>query len=303
MGTYYAITVGRRPRGADPDMLISVARDALIGVESRMSAHSAQSDIGRFNAAPPEEWIEVSGETVHCLHLGLQISAASGQLLDPTAGPLVNLWGFGPGGGEPQLPGEDRIAEARSTTGIDRLEIRSDPPALQKHHPELRLDLGGIAKGFAVDWAAEALDDHGVRDYCLEVGGEIRARGLNARGLPWRIAVETPLAERQSAQRIISLRDRAVATSGDYRNYKTDETVKYSHIIDPRTGHPVRHNLASVTVIDASCARTDGWATALMVAGPQAGYEMAVRENLPALFITRTANGFAEKETPGFPAS
>jgi thiamine biosynthesis lipoprotein len=192
------------------------------------------------------------------------------------------------------------VAEAKSRVGLDRLEIRPDPPALRKQAPGIEIDLASVAKGYAVDLACETLDQMGVSDYCIEVGGEVRTKGLNARGLPWQIAIESPAAE-GGFHCMVPLSGQAMATSGDYRIYGEQDGARFPHIIDPRTGRPVRHDLASVSVIDPSCARADAWATVLMVAGPEAGYELAVREKLPGLFIERTHEGFIERTLPGFP--
>lgn len=302
MGTYYVITLGRTPRRADPDQLRSAAEERLARVEALMSAYRTDSDVCRFNAAGAGEWVTAARETVQCLEVSRQVGAASGGLFDITAGPLVRLWGFGPGEATAGIPDDQRVAEARGRMGSDRLEVRADPPALRKLRDGIELDLASVAKGFAVDLAAERLDALGARDYCVEVGGEIRTRGRNARGQSWRIAIERPADEQSGIQRIVPLSGSAIATSGDYRIYRDHEGRRYPHVIDPRTGRPVGHELASVSVVGASCAAADAWATALTVAGPQAGYELAVGHGLAALFITRTPLGLSEKCTPSFPA-
>lgn len=262
-----------------------------------------QSDVGRFNAAAHNDWIDVSPPTIECVRLAMQIGRESGGLFDITAGPLVKLWGFGPGQGWQGVPRQSQIEEARSRVGLDQLEVREHPPAIRKHDSTIELDLSSIAKGFAVDLACETLDGLAVRDYCVEVGGEIRTMGRNARGVPWQIAIETPSPHEPGAHCIVPLSGLAMATSGDYRIYSEQDGVRYPHVIDPRTGWPVGHNLASVTVVDTSCARADGWATALMVAGPHAGFELARKHGIRALFITRTDQGFIETQTETFPAS
>jgi thiamine biosynthesis lipoprotein len=166
----------------------------------------------------------------------------------------------------------------------------------------VRCDLSAIAPGYAVDRVAEALASEGFRDYLVEVGGEVRAAGVNDAGDAWRIAIERPVPEERVMQRIVPLSGMAMATSGGYRNFYEREGIRYSHTIDPRTGRPVTHNLASVTVVDELCARADGLATGLLVLGPEDGYALAVEHDLAVLFIVAEEKGFRERATPAFEA-
>jgi thiamine biosynthesis lipoprotein len=160
--------------------------------------------------------------------------------------------------------------------------------------------LSAIAKGFAVDRIAEHLERLGIRNYLVEIGGELRARGHNAQGKPWQVAIESPQAGMRAIHRVLSCDGLAMATSGDYRNFFEEHGKQYSHIIDPRLGRPVSHGLASVTVLDPSCARADALATALMVLGPDAGYELAFEEGLTVLLIVKHDGKLVEKATPSF---
>ena len=188
-------------------------------------------------------------------------------------------------------------------TGYEKLEYRLDPPALRKLHPELTIDLSALAKGYGVDVLAEYLEEVGVQDYMVEIGGEIRARGTNPDGQVWRIGIEKPEPGGQrSVYEALPLEDLGMATSGDYRNYYELDGERLSHTIDPRTGRPITHKLASVTVLHEECAFADAYATALNVLGPERGYELAVSLKLPALFIVRVDDRFEEKATPAFQA-
>jgi len=266
-----------------------------------MSVYRPDSEVSRFNATRDTDWFTVSPDTARCVQVATEVTRRSGGLYDITAGPLVDLWGFGPGGQQGQIPNEDRIAEVSRRVGVDLLEVRLTPPALRKKQPDVAIVLASVAKGLAVDLAADALERSGVTRYCVEIGGEVRASGLNSLARPWQIAIEAPQAAQGAAACTVSLRKGAIASSGDYRIYREDGGRQYAHILDPRTGRPVSHNLASVSVRDRSCARADAWATALMVAGPEQGYELAVREKLAAFFILRTGDGFTELWTPRWP--
>ena len=160
--------------------------------------------------------------------------------------------------------------------------------------------LSAIAKGYGVDRVAALLDTAGVEDYLVEIGGELLARGRNARGEPWRIAVERPDPAGRTVQQVVSLTDAALATSGDYRNFFEAEGTRYSHTIDPATGRPVTHDLASVTVLGAAAMHADAHATALLVMGVDRGLQFARTAGLAALFISRTGTGFETRATPAW---
>jgi thiamine biosynthesis lipoprotein len=215
-------------------------------------------------------------------------------------GPLVNLWGFGPAATREQPPSREDITRAKQSTGFAALMLRETPPAVRKYAEGMYVDLSAIAKGYAVDRVSLLLDAHDIGNYLVEVGGELRARGRNARGNKWTVAVESPLANQRSPRRLLYLQDQAVATSGNYRNFFEYAGQRYSHTIDPRTGAPVTHDLASVTVVGQSAMTVDALATGFTVLGPDAGFDLAVQQGVAALFITRTDDGFTERSTPSF---
>jgi thiamine biosynthesis lipoprotein len=195
------------------------------------------------------------------------------------------------------------IAGLLEQLGYTKLEL--DPAALtvRKTEPHLRCDLSAIAKGYAVDLAAVALDKEGLTDYMVEVGGEVRTRGVNDSGQSWRIGIERPLAGDRVLQRVIGLSGFSMASSGDYRNYYEVDGKRVSHTIDPRTGRPITHRLAAVSIVDELCVRADGLATTLMVLGPEEGYQLAVKHNVAALFLVHdeeAESGFKELTTPSF---
>ncbi|HAK52567.1 MAG TPA: hypothetical protein DCM54_11800, partial [Gammaproteobacteria bacterium] len=162
---------------------------------------------------------------------------------------------------------------------------------------DLYIDLSGIAKGFAVDRLCKLLDDKGLQNYMVEIGGEIKASGRNDRDAPWIIAIEKPEALQRSIFRTLALRGLGMATSGDYRNYREIDGKRYSHLIDPRSGMPINHTLASVTVLHPSAAIADALATALNVLHPAQGMELAEEQNLAVLFIIKDDSGFVEQRS------
>jgi thiamine biosynthesis lipoprotein len=169
--------------------------------------------------------------------------------------------------------------------GYQKLQVRREPPALKKQVEGLEVDLSSIAPGYTIDQLAELLDKHGVRDYMIEIGGEIRAAGARQDGKPWRVAVERPAAGPRELFLALPLRNAAIATAGDYRKFFEFQGKRYSHVIDPSTGRPVEHELASVTVVADTCMAADGWDTPLLVLGAERGLECAEKSNVAALFL------------------
>jgi len=291
MGTLYRVTA---------DCPVNVARDVareLARVNQEMSTYDESSTLSRFNRSVPGRWFAVSADLVAVVAVAAQLSVVSAGAFDVTVGPLVNLWGFGPNGFSGVRPAQEQIDAALARVGHVHLEYRAKPPALRKRE-DIYVDLSAIAKGYGVDRLAQLLIESACGDFLVEIGGEVRTRGTNERGAPWRVGVEVPDPESIGVvQRVLHLREHSVATSGDYRNFLEQDGVRFSHTIDPRTGQPVNHGLASVTVVHTSAMWADGYATLLNVLGPQAGFSFAQDTGLAALFIVRTENGFEERYT------
>jgi thiamine biosynthesis lipoprotein len=299
MGTTYAVKL-YHDSAVDVGALKSRIDARLERINNLMSTWRTDSELSRFNSSRDTGWFAVSAETARVVEAARAISALSGGAFDVTVGPVVNLWGFGPGRGEAGPPSEQRIAEAMRGVGYQLLAVRSSPAALRKKLPDLYVDLSAIAKGFAVDDLARLLDDRGFQSYLVEIGGELRARGSKPDGSTWKVAIERPLPGERSVQVVVALRENAIATSGDYRNYLEKDGKRYSHTINPRTGRPIAHGLASVSVITESAMRADALATAIMVLGPEAGYRLAVREALAVQLIFRSGNRLQVRATPEF---
>lgn len=301
MGTTYSVKVVGLPGSLPPVSLQTAINGRLEQIEQIMSTYRPDSELSRFSASRDTQWRSASPELAQVIGTALEIGARSSGAFDVSVGPLVNLWGFGPPMRNDEPPEAQKIHEALNSVGYRHLHVRENPPAIRKDLPELYVDLSGIAKGYGVDAIVRLLEQRGLKNFLVEIGGEVRGRGHNGRGEPWRIGIERPEEKRRTAYAVIPLQDMAVATSGDYRNFYESEGRRYSHTIDPRSGRPVTHDLASVTVVHPSATRADAWATALMVLGAKAGADLARREGLAALFIARTpAGGFSLQETPAF---
>lgn len=300
MGTSYSIKVVDPPEHLHRDNLAALVEAELGALVQQMSTYEPTSELARFNASRTTDWVSVSGELLEVVTEGRRLGELTGGAFDVTVGPLVELWGFGPAAATDRVPADAEIEALRVLTGVAGIEVRDTPPAMRKHHPGVRVDLSAIAKGYAVDRIARLLEARGISRYLVEIGGELRGRGHNRDGRPWRIGIERPASGERSVQAVIAIDNIAVATSGDYRNYFEQDGRRYSHTIDPRTGRPVDHALASVTVISPQTLHADGMATGLMVLGPDAGYTLAEREGLAAYFIVRTADGFSERQTAAF---
>lgn len=295
MGTTYSVKV---VAPEEPNFLKADIDDALKAVNQSMSTYIPDSELSLINQMPVGQEVELSDELNFVLSLAQNISEKSQGAFDTTVGPLVNLWGFGPDGRVLKAPTAANIDEIKQRTGFKKV-ILSDGLLIKEANRYI--DLSAIAKGYGVDVIAELLQARGYHSYLVEIGGELRAKGVKPDGINWRIAIETPIAsfERQ-IQKIIAVKNVGIATSGDYRNYFEENGVRFSHTIDPSTGQPINHKLASVTVLATTCAEADAYATALMVMGPDEGVAFAKEQSIDAFFIVKSDQGFKEVMTPGF---
>jgi thiamine biosynthesis lipoprotein len=281
---------------ANRERLTRLVGEALNDVDEHMSTYRPESEIEEFNLGGTEPF-RASPDFLEVVAEAQRLARLTRGAFDVTVGPLVDVWGFGPSGAT-ETPDDETLRDLVAVTGFEQLEVDVEGGTLRKALADCRIDLSAIAKGFAVDRVSAALDRHGLPHHMVEVGGEVRARGRNASGRVWRIGIERPTVQGRSVQLVVPLADLSLATSGDYRNYFERDGVRISHTIDPRTGRPISHGLASVSVIHASCMTADGLATAFSVLGPDEGIELAERLDIPAFFLVRVADGvFEETET------
>jgi thiamine biosynthesis lipoprotein len=292
------LSSGRR---ADLDREI---RDTLTRIEALMSTWDPESELSRFNRSAGTDPFAVAPETVEVFRWAVTLGEESGGALDVTVSPIVEAWGFGAAAAaSPPAPGAEAIARLLEATGLRHLELDPDGKWVRKRRPDVQCDFSALAPGYAADRLGALLAERGLADFLVDVGGELVARGRNAGGAAWQIAIERPGTGPRRIARVVPLRDVAIATSGDYRNYREVNGARVSHVIDPRSGRPITHRLASVTVVDRLAVRADALATALMVLGPDEGLALARRLDLAALLMVRTdTGGFDEIMTPRFTA-
>jgi thiamine biosynthesis lipoprotein len=301
MGTIYSVKVAAPDLPAEAHGAIQRAiEERLDRVDRLMSTYLPDSELSRFNRHGANEPFPVAPETLEVFRIAREVSELSGGAFDVTVGPLVAAWGFGATDRIPAPPSEAELALLRARVGFQRIEITA-AGTLTKTLAGAVCDLSAIAKGYAVDQVAAALRGLGYEDFLVELGGEVRAQGRRPDGAFWRVAIERPDSVPRGVFDVVPLRDVALATSGDYRDYYEVGGRRISHTIDPRTGHPVEHALASVSVLHSDAVRADALATALNVLGPEAGYALAEREGLAAYFILRQEDGsFTSLVTPDF---
>lgn len=272
---------------------------SLDKIDELMSTYKPDSEISRFNRLKVGGGLTVSPETNEVITSAQKITSLSAGLFDVTVGPLIELWGFGSKTGKLIPPTQSQIDIIAQSIGSDHFELINGN--LKKLKPS-QMDLSAIAKGYAVDQVAVMLDKLGAPNYLIEVGGEIRAKGLNQYGKVWVLGIEQPDFLGRKAYTSLNLKNASMATSGDYRNFFEYEGKRYSHTINPKTFYPVQHQLSSVTVVSDSCMISDALATALMIMGEEKGYEFAVQNKIMAFFIFRVSEGFRSKSTPSFAA-
>ena len=300
MGTSFSIKVSQLPKGVKTYRLETLIQKRLAEINQSMSTYIKDSEISLINSSQSTNTQFISPGLFTVIETAQEISRLSDGAFDITVGPLVNLWGFGPDKVSYQAPDAEDIQQALSNTGYDKIILTTRLLTLSKKIPELSIDLSALAKGYAVDEVAKLLEKQGITNYMVEIGGELFLKGKNLQDENWRIAVEKPNAEKRELQRVLPISDIAMATSGDYRNFFEQDGQRFSHTIDPRTGYPIKHKLASVTVLSDTTMKADAWATTLMVLGEEEGYKIAEQQELAAYFIIKTDQGFVERETPLF---
>lgn len=300
MGTWYNIKyIPVEKEALDNSDFIKAGVDSTLEqVNQQMSTYDPNSEISIFNSSGDTTWHSVSTDFANVVSIAQLISDQSDGAFDITVGPLVNLWGFGPEDRKRVIPDEEDIQLARRLVGYKNLLVRINPSALKKKIPGLYIDLSSIAKGYGVDRAGGFLESRGIYNYMVEIGGEIKTSGSNG-GNPWKIGIQTP-DDTRGLEAILKLSGESVATSGDYHNYFEQDGKRYSHTIDPKSGMPITHKLASISVIYPNCTGADAYATAIDVMGPTLGLEFARKMKLSAFFIVKGEGKFKEKMTRSF---
>ncbi|UVM40696.1 FAD:protein FMN transferase [Pseudomonas sp. B21-017] len=297
MGSSYSIQYVRHAGLPAPAEVRVQVEKILSDVDRQMSTYRSDSDIERFNNLPANHCQTMPAPILELVRVGERLSLQSDGSYDLTVEPLLNLWGFGPQAREEKVPSAEALAEVQQRVGHNHLRIEGDQLCKDA---AVEVDFNSIAAGYAVDTIAAELEALGIHDYLAEATGELKAVGKKLDGSPWRIALEEPRDDQQVAERIIAVDGYGVSTSGDYRNYFEQGGRRYSHTFDARTGTPVLHTLASVTVIHPSALMADGLSTLLLILGPERGWDYAQTHDIAAFFVIRADTGFVTRTNQAF---
>lgn len=283
MGTTWSARLALPP-GVTAQAARHAIQQALDNVVAQMSTWDDTSNVSRYNRGSPG-WHALPEACFYVLRHALALAEETQGAYDPTIGPIVNAWGFGPPPYASEPPSTQTIRRLLQRCGWSQIRLDRDRRCAWQPGG-FYLDFSSIAKGYGVDVATHALEALGVRHALVEVGGELRAQGKRPDGQAWRVAIEIPDGSDDHALAVV-LNDHSIATSGDYRRFRDNGAGRYAHTLDPRTGRPITNNVASVTVIHTECMQADALATALTVLGERDGLAYAQRHGLAALFISR----------------
>lgn len=301
MGTFYGVkVVGDFPGG---QQALQTQVDSLLKhYNDEISTYDPNSALSKFNQQQTTAPFPVSQDMADIVISAVRVGQRTQGVLDVTVGPLVNLWGFGPDKRPVKIPTDAQIAAARLRVGIQRLhvDVSADHSELRKDIPNMYVDLSTVGEGFGADKVADFLESRGVHNYLVEIAGASRSRGVNAKGEPWKLAIQKPTDELDEVQAIVKPDGRAISTSGSYRNYYELNGQRYSHIIDPATGKPITHRLVSATVITPTALEADGLDTALMVMGPEKAMAFAKQQHLAVYLVIKTDKGFKAEYSETF---
>ncbi|WP_422141584.1 FAD:protein FMN transferase [Vreelandella salicampi] len=300
-GSFYQVTIADALTQGEAKTLEEGIKAQLDQVDQAMSTYRDDSELMAFNQAPLGEWQPLSNALIEVMAISQSVAEASNGAFDVTIGELVNLWSFGPEARPEEVPSEAVLNERLEQVGFDALKVDTQSMQAQRTR-DVFVDLSAVAKGHATDRVAAYLDQQGVEHYLVNLGGDLIARGyrdIDEETL-WRVGIEVPEDGPQTAQHVIPLENLSVATSGDYRNYFEIEGTRYSHTIDPRSGKPITHGLASVSIFHPSNAWADAWATALLVAGDEAGMALAREHDLSVLMLIRDGETWRSLASPAF---
>ncbi|WP_107496988.1 FAD:protein FMN transferase [Thalassobius sp. I31.1] len=288
MGTSYSITAVTGSATAGREELVAGIDQALAAVHAEMSNWDSQSEVSLFNASASTNSQTVSPAFAQVMNSAEEVRRLSGGKFDVTLGPLIEAWGFGATDQTGTQPSDAVIASLMAGVGAG---VEVDGNAIRKNNAETQVYLSSIAKGHGVDRVAQALNELGVKDYMVEIGGDLVTAGVNPEGQPWQVGIEKPDVLALGVQSIVGISGMGLATSGDYRNFFEVDGQRFSHILDGETGRPVDHATASATVVAENAMMADAWSTAMLTLGREEGLKLAEELNLAVMFIERDASG------------
>jgi FAD:protein FMN transferase len=296
-GTTYHITYFLKGSLAQASAIDSAIENELARIDASISNYRDDSDIEKFNAQTNTLTQPISEEIANLVGIARTLSSASSGCFDVTVKPLFELWGFKQE--EFHLPTPESLQETLAQVGINKL-LSIDKNHLQKTIPSLQIDLSALGQGYSVGRLATLLEQQGIVNYLVEIGGELKTRGKKADGSEWRIALEKPLPNQRKLEKIVAFHSGqplSMMTSGTYRHFFDDNGKRYSHILDARTGKPIEHTSVSVTVFHEDPTLADAWSTALLCLGSTEGIKVANKNAIAAFFIDQEAEIFIEIES------
>lgn len=303
MGTVWRVTVA----GVDNTRkaaLQQAIQQRLDADDAELSTWKPDSVLSRFNQTRSTAPQPVSDNMADIVTQALRIGAKTAGAMDITVGPLVNLWGFGPDKQPVHTPDKAQIEAAKAQTGLQHLHVIQGVNGqwLQKDLPDLYVDLSTMGEGFATDHLARLMEQQGINNYLVSVGGAVLSRGRNANNQPWRVAIQKPTDRESAVQARVELQGHGISTSGSYRNYYELDGKRISHVIDPASGRPIVHKLVSATVIAPTALEADGWDTGLMVLGTEKAQSLVLKNHLAAYLISKQGDKFVSWMSPQFAA-
>jgi len=303
MGTLWRVSLAGVENGRKAELQQRIQQQ-LDADDAELSTWKPTSVLSRFNQSRDLTPWPVSENMADIVSISLRIGRKTAGAMDITVGPLVNLWGFGPVKQPAHAPDAAQIAAARAQTGLQHLRVvqGAEGQWLQKDLPELYVDLSTVGEGFATDHLARLMEQMGINNYLVSVGGAVLSRGVNAQQQPWRVAIQKPTDRENAVQARVNLQGHGISTSGSYRNYYELDGKRISHVIDPVTGRPIEHKLVSATVIATTALEADGWDTGLMVLGTEKAKALAIDQHLAVYLISKQGNKFVSWMSPQFAA-
>ncbi len=303
MGTTYNIVIISKDTHIRAKAQTAI-KSSLKYVNRHLNNWNKDSEISRFNRSNSTAPIKIGPSLLQIMHASNIVHEQSNGFFDTTLDPIIDLWGFGPIQAEKKAPSATQIKTMLTQIGqSQQLELNSEDQTLKKRHKHVTINLSAIAKGYGIDKIAESFEELNIENFMIEIGGDLLTRGENPYGQDWRIGIEQPDSFGKDLQKIVTVSNLAMATSGDYRNYFEESGKRYSHIIDPHTGYPIKHKTVSVSVLAQNAMYADAWATALLALGQEEGRKIAEKYNIAAFFISHShENSFITSASTAFNA-
>ena len=302
MGTYYFIEVIDVPVELKIKNIELEIKNTLKKANKILSNWDKDSEISIINKTDKTTAIKISDELNEVFKTAKEINAKSNGFFDLTLDPIIELWGFGYKSKQMQIiPKDNQIKNILSLIGQKSfLKMNFDNNELIKKNKDIKINLSSIGKGYGIDLIGKKLDQLGINNYIINIGGDILTKGYNSKKENWVIGIENPNLKEKLIKEIVNLTNKGLATSGDYKNFFTKDGKRYSHIINPKTGKPIKHSTKSVTVIHENSMKADGWATAFLALGSLEGLKIADKEKIAVLFIDEIDNKLIKFKSSAF---